>query len=91
MKRRTILLIALAVMVVLLGVLLYVPRKKNLDTQKEKESVLNGEKNVAKVFNQGENIISYNNYTFIVDTERNSIIRYSEKENSGKQVIYATN
>ena len=42
MKRRTILLIALAVMVVLLGVLLYVPRKKNLDTQKEKESVLNG-------------------------------------------------
>lgn len=91
MKRRTILLIALVTMFVLLGVLLYVPRKKNLDTQKEKESVLNGEKNVAKVFNQGENIISYNNYTFIVDTERNSIIRYSEKENSGKQVIYATN
>ena len=58
MKRRTILLIALAVMVVLLGVLLYVPRKKNLDTQKEKESVLSGEKNVAKVFNQGESIIS---------------------------------
>lgn len=91
MKRRTILLIALVTMLVLLGALLYVPRKKNLDTQREKESVLNGEKNVAKVYNQGENIISYNNYTFIVDTEKNSIIRYSEKENSGKQVIYATN
>ena len=89
MKRRTILLIALAAMIVLLGVLLYVPRKKNLDAQKEKEEIIAGEKNVAEVFNQGENILSYNGYTFIVDTERNSIIRYSEKENSGNQIIYA--
>ena len=89
MKRRTILLIALVTMFVLLGVLLYVPRKKNLDTQKEQESILTGEKNVAKVFNQGENIISYNNYTFMVDTEKNAIIRYSEKENLGRQIIYA--
>ena len=89
MKRRTILLIALAVMIVLLGVLLYVPRKKNLDAQKEKEEIIAGEKNVAEVFNQGENILSYNGYTFIVDAEKNSIIRYSEKENQGKQIIYA--
>ena len=89
MKRRTILLIALAVMIVLLGVLLYVPRKKNLDAQKEKEEIIAGEKNVAEVFNQGENILSYNGYTFIVEAEKNSIIRYSEKENQGKQIIYA--
>lgn len=91
MKRRTILLIALAVMIVLLGVLLYVPRKKNLDAQKEKEEIIAGEKNVAEVFNQAENILSYNGYTFIVDSEKNAIIRYSEKENQGKQIIYATN
>ena len=91
MKRRTILLIALAAMIVLLGVLLYVPRKKNLDAQKEKEEIIAGEKNVAEVFNQAENILSYNGYTFIVDSEKNAIIRYSEKENQGKQIIYATN
>ena len=91
MKRRTILLIALAVMIVLLGVLLYVPRKKNLDAQKEREEAITGEKNVAEVFDQAENILSYNGYTFIVDTEKNAIIRYYEKENQGKQIIYATN
>ena len=91
MKRRTILLIALAAMIVLLGVLLYVPRKKNLDAQKEKEEIIAGEKNVAEVFNQAENILSYNGYTFIADSEKNAIIRYSEKENQGKQIIYATN
>ena len=89
MKRRTILLIALATMIVLLGALLYIPRKKNIDTQKEQEKALTGEKNVAKVFNQGENILSYDGYTFIVNTEKNSIVRYSEKENHGAQIIYA--
>ena len=48
MKRRTILLIALAAMIVLLSVLLYVPRKKNLEGQKEKEEIIAGEKNVAE-------------------------------------------
>lgn len=91
MKRRTVLLIALAIMIILLGVLLYVPRKKNLDAQKEKEEIIAGEKNVAEVFNQAENILSYNGYTFITDSEKNAIIRYSEKENQGKQIIYATN
>ena len=88
MKRRTILLIALAAMIVLLGVLLYVTRKKNLDAQKEKEEIIAGEKNVAEVFNQAENILSYNGYTFIVDSEKNAIIRYSEKENQGVDCIY---
>lgn len=89
MKRRTILLIALALIIVLLCVLLYIPRKKNYDEEKERELILNGEKNVAEVFNQGENILCYNGYTFIVDKEKNSIIKYSEKDSVGTQIIHS--
>lgn len=69
---------------------MYVPRIKNLNYQKEQEEKIAGEKNIAKVFNQGENILRYADYTYIVDTEKNSIIRYFEKENVGKQIVYAT-
>lgn len=88
MKRRNFLFIALAVIIVLMWALIYLPKKKSFDEKKSAEKMVAGEKNVAEVFNQGENVVVYNGYTFIVDKTTNSIIRYSEKDDVGSRVVY---
>lgn len=88
MKRRNFLFIALAVIIVLMWALIYLPNKKSFDEKKSAEKMAAGEKNVAEVFNQGENVVVYNGYTFIVDKTANSIIRYSEKDDVGSRVVY---
>lgn len=85
-KKRIILLIVLLVVLIVLAIATSLSSKPASQT-----GGTNYTKNKYTIYNQGENVLEYGDYTFFVDNSSKSIFRYDNKNFTTTQIIKSKN
>lgn len=75
MRRKILFLIAIALLVLISTLIIFIVR---VDNSSSSTNITKSMTNSKKVIDYGENVIRYGNYVYILDELSNSIIRYDK-------------